>query len=382
MKDVFIHGSGVIAHTMAVALAQLGLRVSVSKPDRNRTVDARAFAITQSSKDLLDRLGAWPNSGVSPVARMRVFSITGTNPEHVSATTLQAPFGDQPVAWMAEAGSLATALASALGAHPCITVESQASHTANATLEIICEGKDSKHALLHGARIQSIPYLQSAVAARLQVSAPHENTANQWFKNGEVLAFLPLGKSEPGNFMAMVWSVSHERAAHLQSLSPTGLAAQAAMFSRGQLGDINMQSIPQSWPVSMSRPSRFFGPFRPQIGGPTRSWVLAGDAAHTVHPLAGLGLNLGLSDVEALSRVLAQRQHADHWRPLNDPRLLRQYERDRQSALAKLIAATDGIFQLFRSDLAPLPLLRRWGMGAVDASSPIKRMLTAQVRAL
>ena len=150
MKDVFIHGSGVVAHTMTLALAQLGLRVSVSMPDRNRAVDARAFAITQSSKDLLDRLGAWPNSGVSPVARMRVFSITGTNPEHVCATMLQAPSGDQPVAWMAEAGALATALASALGAHPSITVESQASHTANATLEIICEGKDSKRALLTG----------------------------------------------------------------------------------------------------------------------------------------------------------------------------------------------------------------------------------------
>jgi hypothetical protein len=104
-------------------------------------------------------------------------------------------------------------------------------------------------------------------------------------------------------------------------------------------------------------------------GNPAASWVLAGDAAHNVHPLAGQGLNLGLGDVQALARILQER---DAWRSTGDSKLLRRYERERKAGLAPMGLAMDGLQQLFSRPEAPLQALRNWGMQAFERSGPLK----------
>jgi len=100
--------------------------------------------------------------------------------------------------------------------------------------------------------------------------------------------------------------------------------------------------------------------------------VLAGDAAHNVHPLTGQGLNLGLGDVQALAEVLAAREP---WRSVADLRLLRRYERRRKTALLPMGLATDGLQRLFSLPQEPWQWLRNQGMRGVDRSGPLKHWM-------
>ena len=113
----------------------------------------------------------------------------------------------------------------------------------------------------------------------------------------------------------------------------------------------------------------------PVEGKILRSWVLAGDAAHTVHPLAGQGLNLGLADAQALAGVLHGR---DYWRSVADMRLLRRYERERKTALLPMGLATDGLQQLFSRQEARWQTLRNWGMKGFERSGALKNFVAQQ----
>src|SRR5665647_2761317 len=105
------------------------------------------------------------------------------------------------------------------------------------------------------------------------------------------------------------------------------------------------------------------------------AWALAGDAAHNVHPLAGQGLNLGLSDVAALAATLHDREY---WRAVGDEKLLRRYERSRKAELSAMSATMDGLQQLFSQNGAPLQALRNWGMNGFERSGPIKQWVARQ----
>ncbi|MGE5117154.1 MAG: FAD-dependent monooxygenase, partial [Betaproteobacteria bacterium] len=104
-------------------------------------------------------------------------------------------------------------------------------------------------------------------------------------------------------------------------------------------------------------------------------WVLVGDAAHVVHPLAGQGLNLGLGDVAALTRLLAGREP---WRSPGDARLLRRYERERAVPTLAMGGLVDGLWQLFASPAPPLRELRNRGLTLVNHLAPLKRWLSAR----
>jgi 2-polyprenyl-6-methoxyphenol hydroxylase-like FAD-dependent oxidoreductase len=118
-----------------------------------------------------------------------------------------------------------------------------------------------------------------------------------------------------------------------------------------------------AWPLQLARAERWVGP----------GWALAGDAAHTIHPLAGQGLNLGLADARELACVIREREY---WRPLGDIRLLRRYERSRKADVLAMGLLTDGLQGLFAHTDARWQTLRNWGMNAVQGSGLIKSWLT------
>ena len=103
---------------------------------------------------------------------------------------------------------------------------------------------------------------------------------------------------------------------------------------------------------------------------PQGAWVLAGDAAHTVHPLAGQGLNMGLADVAELVNVITNRPY---WRSVGDARVLRQYERARKAEFAVMGQANDVLQQLFTNRHPVVQAMRTWGMNRFEASGPIKQ---------
>jgi 2-polyprenyl-6-methoxyphenol hydroxylase-like FAD-dependent oxidoreductase len=370
--DVCIRGDGIVGRTLALLLARERLRVAlVARPGGGQAPaampDVRAYALNGGSRKLLEKLRAWPEpDAVTPVREMRVWGDSGGRLNFTPPADAGKPDA-AALAWIVDVPALEQTLGQALRFQPQVEVIADA-REAKAPLTVVCEGQKSTSRHEFGAHWTVKPYAQKAVAARLQSDRGHRGLARQWFVNGEVLALLPLGGSA-GNSLALVWSVSLERAALLERMAPEALAAELSKVCGTEVGHLSLTSAVASWPLALSAADHWVGP----------GWALAGDAAHTVHPLAGQGLNLGLADAETLADVLAQREY---WRNLGDERLLRRYERARKADVAAMGAVTDGLHGLFAQPDARWQAVRNWGMKAVASSNPLKAWLTRQATGL
>ena len=179
-----------------------------------------------------------------------------------------------------------------------------------------------------------------------------------------MIALLPLG-GPAGHAVALVWSVQGPRADELLALGTEAFQERLADACGHELGRLTLTSERMAWPLQRAQADRWCGP----------GWALAGDAAHTVHPLAGQGLNLGLADAERLAQVLHEREY---WRSLGDEKLLRRYERSRKGDVLAMAWTTEGLQQLFAQPAQPWALLRNWGMRGFDRSGPIKHWVVRQ----
>ena len=370
--DVCIRGEGVVGRTTALLLAKERLKValcippaaldSAVKPEpQTASEDVRAYALNRSSKQLLDALRVWPTPDLAtPVSTMQVW---GDDSGAVSFNAQSA--GQDALAWIVDVPTLEKNLFDACRFQSLIETVQQ---PATAALTIICEGQKSASRSGFAVEWTRKPYPQKAIAARLTCSVPHGGAARQWFTGGEVLALLPMGGVD-GNLAGLVWSVSAERAELLCGLPPADFCAALMAVCGQQAGLLTLVSSCATWPLSLSTAQHWVGP----------SWALAGDAAHTVHPLAGQGLNLGLADAACLAEVLAAREY---WRGLGDEKLLRRYERARKAEVAAVGAVTDGLHNLFAQSGGPWQAARNWGMNGFEASQGIKYWLTRRAAGL
>ena len=179
--------------------------------------------------------------------------------------------------------------------------------------------------------------------------------------------------------MAVVWSLPVSQVESVKALDDAGLAMALESASQGMLGKLTVCAERAAWPLQQSVARQWCGPLpgsTTQDSAQARSWVLAGDSAHAVHPLAGQGLNLGMADIAALARLLTGEDA--RWRRLSDLRLLRRYERERKARLAPIGLAMDSIQQLFTRPETPLQSLRNWGMRGFESSGPLKTWVTRQ----
>lgn len=357
--DVCIRGAGIVGRTLALLLASERLRVGLAgNPAPSADAgDIRAYALNAASRRLLEDLRAWPDRAfATPVLAMEVHGDDGGQVRFDAGE-----LGSPALAWIVEAQALQDGLAQACRFQPQITA---LEGPQGAALTAVCEGKHSTTRADFGASFQVTPYPQTAIATRLHCEKPHGGIARQWFSPGEILAFLPLG-GEGGNSVAVVWSVAQERAAALLALDAADFESALAAASHERLGRLVLAGERAAWPLQLALADRWCGP----------GWVLAGDAAHTVHPLAGQGLNLGLADARELARVLAQREY---WRSPGDERLLRRYERARKADVLAMGLATDGLQQLFSRPESGWALARNWGMKGFERSGPLKQWAARQ----
>lgn len=362
--DVCIRGAGIVGRTLALLLARDRLRVGLVRetaPAAGAASDVRAYALNAASKELLEGLRAWPDARhATPVLGMRVHGDEGGE-VHFDALS----HGVAALAWIVDVQALQERLADALRYQPLV---SWLEAPEPAALTVVCEGKASRTRAEFGVQFSVTPYPQRAIAARIHCEKPHGQLARQWFAEGEILAFLPLGGSGPqaeGNSVAVVWSVQEQRAPALLALDSAAFEAQLQVASHQALGKLTLASERAAWPLQLAQADRWCGP----------GWVLAGDAAHTVHPLAGQGLNLGLADARELGQVLHQREY---WRSPGDLKLLRRFERSRKAGVLAMAGATDGLAQLFAQQAEPWATLRNWGMTGFDRSGPLKDWVARQ----
>ncbi len=207
--------------------------------------------------------------------------------------------------------------------------------------------------------------MRNAPTARLPASG--------FFPDG-ILAFLPLDGAQ-GNSVAVVWSVIKERVPELLALEPQEFAQRLQDASHGALGALQLSGERAAWPLQQARANRWCGAL-PMQGGQARSWVLAGDAAHNVHPLARTRAEHGAGRCAGPGRGAARDATTGAaWRICA---CWRGYERERKADMLPMGLATDSLQQLFARTEGPWQRLRNWGMKGFERSGPLKEWMARQ----
>lgn len=359
--DVLVRGAGAVGLASALALSRQGLRVALLGVPQRRSADVRAYALNAASVRLLGLLKVWeaiPSDARTAVHDMQVQGDAAGAVLDFSAWAQ----GVGELAWIVDAAELEQALLAAVRFAPHLDV---VSHEVPASLQVLAEGRDSSTRERLGVRMPRQAYGQRGVAARLRTDQHHAGLARQWFQSPAILALLPMDRPQAGLGYGLVWSVPDARADELMALSDAAFETALMDATHGAAGTLLLASERAQWPLALAQAAPLHGP----------GWVLVGDAAHLVHPLAGQGLNLGLADVAALAGVLAAREP---WRPLGDARLLARYARQRLLPTRAMAGVTDALLHLFASPQPVVKELRNRGLTLVNHLSPVKRLLTGR----
>jgi 2-octaprenyl-3-methyl-6-methoxy-1,4-benzoquinol hydroxylase/2-octaprenylphenol hydroxylase len=379
--DIAVAGGGVIGAAGALALAQRGFRVTLLEarepnpwhPDDPG--DLRVIAVAPSSASLLRNLGVWDAiaaARVSPYRRMYVWDgVSGARLRFNAARAGRAELG-----WIVENKLLAWELWKALDAagvrrvRPAevrsfeslaqrVVVELVGGELLPAALLVIADGGRSPLRVRAGVHVRGCDYHQRAVVAHVASERAHEATAWQRFTREGPIALLPLADGRS----SIVWSLPAARAREVLAMDDRAFCDAAALAADFRLGAFTATTPRASFPLRLQIAERFAG----------ARWVLLGDAAHTVHPLAGQGANIGLRDVSELASVMGAARAAGL--DFTAPARLRRYARRRRSAVDLDARAIDAIGRVFGWQAPPLVRLRGLGVRAVDAFAPLKGAL-------
>jgi len=380
-ESIVVCGSGIVGLAAALGLTRAGFRVTIVGPRPSPQAPPedfwhpRVYAISPSSRQFLESLGMWALMDarrVTPVQAMEVFGDSGG---HVSLHAWQTM--DTALAWIVESGELERALMQSIQVYGIDWCDAhftslEGSHLATdkgqrLAFDLLVGADGAYSPVRTAAKIahHKKSYGDHGMVTHLTTALAHQNIAFQWFTGDSVLALLPLADTRQGSQASMVWSMPQADASRLMAL-PTGernarLQEGLHAVAGDSLGDLEVRSEVFSFPLTLER-SRMIGD----------RVALVGDAAHRVHPLAGQGLNLGLGDVRDLIATL---RHKESWYGVGDYRVLARYRRQRAEPVQAMRLATDGLYQLFARNNAPLMWTRNVGMHWVNKLSFAKRLL-------
>jgi len=384
--DIVIAGGGMVGGTLACALGGSSLKVAVIEPQppviTGDDYDLRVSAITPASRTVFENLGAWDGMvkrRVSPVETMRVWE--GESVLHYDS----AEIGEPALAWIIENRVIGAALVERLSAFSNIeliiparvgeieigeqrvTLRLAGERVFGTKLLVGADGAESqvRKAAAIGWRRHDLN--QSAIVAVVQVEKPHGRCAHQNFLPTGPLAFLPL---DDPHRVSIVWSADSAWARELMALDGPAFEAglQAAFGDR--LGAVRLAGTRAAIPLALGFAERYTG----------HRLALIGDAAHTVHPLAGQGVNLGILDAALLAEVLLEA--AARRRDPGEHTLLRRYERARKGTDVGMQLVTGGLRYLFGSQLTPVRGLRTAGLSLTERLPVLKHFFMRRASGL
>jgi len=394
--NVAIVGAGMVGASLACALIEAGFKVALIESGKldpsqdwpSGQVDARVSALSLASENLLKNIQVWPiiegMKRLQPYDAMRVWDACGTGQLHFTASEQHLPY----LGHIVENRTITSALHQALGHKnyqlfensQVIDMTSQESSPRTLTLaggeQIVAEivvgadGANSKIRQLAGFPTREWDYPHYALITRVKVSKTHKNTAWQRFTEDGVLAFLPLptppGEGLDSHYCSIVWSRPKAQAQAMQQLSENEFCIALTRAFERQLGDVISSDQRHVIPLRQRHAKHYV----------QQGLVLVGDAAHTIHPLAGQGVNLGLLDVSALVDTLKQAQQQG--REINGVSVLENYQTQRRNDNLRMMALMESFSRLFGNQHPMLSLLRNTGMNWVQKLSPIKQHLAQQ----
>jgi 2-octaprenylphenol hydroxylase len=398
--DIVIVGAGMVGSALACALGGSGLSVAVIEAqvpldewlEQNDTIagfDTRVSALTLAAQKFLQQLGVWSaivERRISAYQRMHVWDAEGTGSISFAAQEINQP----ALGHIVENRLTATALWKKMQQHKNLQIIAPAKLSAltpiknnsysimledgrqlQAGLVVAADGGYSKVRSLAQFAVREWDYGQHAIVATVETSLPHQQTAWQRFLPAGPLAFLPLQtRAGTEQLCSIVWSVLPDYAEHLMGLNDKAFADCLADAFEHRLGDITAVSRRFSFPLRQRHAVDYIKP----------GLALVGDAAHTIHPLAGQGVNLGLMDAQVLSEELlrAKRRQLE----VGSAAVLQRYQRRRKAANLGMMAAMEAFKQLFAAPTLPLRWIRNSGMRWLDKALPLKRKIIRQAMGL
>lgn len=392
--DVVIAGGGMVGAAAAALLqtdpAARGLRVALAEtepatmPLPGEPAELRVSALSRASERLLRAVGAFDLLSARPpcpYTRMRVWDAAG-EPDDADALVFDAADAGEPnlglIVENRAIGAALTTVALRAGVTllraPVTAFEPDADgvrltlgeRALLAGVVIAADGAQSTLRSLADIAVRARPYPQRAVVARLVSERPHNGEARQRFLPEGPLALLPLADGA----VSLVWSTTPERADELLELADADFADAVTRASGGVLGSLAAGSRRQAFPLSRDHAHTYAGP----------RLALIGDAAHTVHPLAGQGVNLGFLDAATLVEILLEGRARGE--DIGDPAVLARYSRARRLDNLVVAGALEAIYRLFRARHPLVGSVRRTGLGLIGRSTAVRRRLMREALGL
>ncbi|WP_386081418.1 UbiH/UbiF/VisC/COQ6 family ubiquinone biosynthesis hydroxylase [Vreelandella sp. F11] len=389
--EAVIVGGGMVGTALCALLAQAGMRVAlVEAQPAPLTLESavrelpnpRVSALTPVSQRLLTHLGAWPamqKTRVTPYRGMHVWDAEGSGEIAFSADEA----GVAVLGHIVENTVTLAALNDHVIGDPNVTtyfgVRLQALQGSSGNWLVLDDGRqlhsplivaaDGARSVLRemaGIEVACDDMRQEAVVATVRCAKPHGGIARQAFIDGRPLAFLPLTVEGNDHYCSIVWSTTPEHAAELSELHREALGEALGKAFGHRLGEVTGCDKTHRFPLVQRHARHYVQPH----------FALVGDAAHSIHPLAGQGVNLGLMDAAVLAEeVVHAWQRGAPWGELST---LRRYERRRRFDNSAMLGLMKGFKVLFGSHDPALTLARNLGMSGMNQWVPLKRVLMRQ----
>lgn len=380
--EIAIVGGGMVGAALALALGQAGYLVTLLETRQpalewpGESHDLRVSALTLASCRMLADLGVWPRiqaMGACPFQQMHVWDANGSGLLHLDA----ADCGQPEMGFVVENRVTVAALWQSLLEHPNIKATCPAqlqnysltpdgvelmldqNRSVHAKLIIGADGSRSQVRELAGIATHGWSYDQKALVATVKPSLSHQFTAWQRFLDEGPLALLPL----PNGLISIVWTATAGTTEARLALSDSDFCAALDQASESILGSFEVLGPRAAFPLQLQFTHQYCA----------ERMALVGDAIHTIHPLAGQGANLGLSDVSDLVNLLTEARQKN--RDCGSQQLLRRYERARKADNLIMMGAMDALKRLYGHHNLPLQTIRSTGMQWINASSPIKNWI-------
>lgn len=376
--DTAIIGGGMVGLTMAIILARARLKIAViDSADLNKTgtkeFDGRVSAITLASRHILENNGIWKYLAeeAEPINHIRI----SDSDSHMFLDYDAKLIGDEPMGHIVENRYIRRALFAAAAEHsnleifaPAIYEKvaynsshveiSLAGHLLKAKLLIAADGKKSKIAAGAGIKPLIWDYGQDGIVCTVRHEKPHGQTACERFLPAGPFAILPM---KGGYHSSLVWTEKRMLTPFFMKMDRMALTAEVKKRFGSYLGELEVLEPRFSFPLSLYHAERYID----------HRLALIGDAAHSIHPVAGQGLNLGIRDAAVLGELIAKQQSLGL--DTGSLLMLEKYQNLRKADNLLMMSVTDGLNHLFSNNITPIKLARRFGMSAVNKMPPVKK---------
>ena len=381
MQDIVIVGGGMVGTAAAIGLAQLGLNITLIEPNEPRAYDStapfdlRVSAISVFTEKLLERLAClktFKSMRHIPYEGLETWEIDGFitrfHAEQIGCSHLGYIAENRIIQlslWqrMAELSNIRLLCPAKVTAfeqnNDSITVSLNTHEQIQTRLVIGADGAHSKVRQWANIGVTGWDYAQSAMLINIETSEELPNITWQQFTPQGPRALLPLSS----HMASLVWYDSPLKIAQLSTLNHKQLAEQIKRHFPSRLSPDFTLLSKGSFPLTRRHAQRYY----------EKNILIIGDAAHTINPLAGQGVNLGFKDVSALMDVMAAAINNNE--PFWQAKTLKQYQRARYNDNLLMMSMMDAFYASFSNDILPLKLLRNIGLKAADNSGIIKKQV-------